>query len=207
MSRLFRQCLIPTMVGLGLGATIASPGLAQLFSPESQSDNVIMIGGSPEEWSYYSGYWQQLMDLTPQPFQDNPESLDGSVVSDPQAFDPQNDPAYLRALSKKLVIKNLRLINISNYFGRSQVAGTLTNTSQETLVIQGINFEVLGSNGKLLHTGTAVPQPNILQPGQKVTFSEALLTIPNKRRFRLRLLDPAVTFQLPLSTVKDVAVQ
>ena len=141
MSRLLRQGLIPTLIGLGLGGGMMAPSQAQFFSPESQSETVIMIGGSPEEWSYYSGYWQQLMDLNPQPVETVLDEEGGTEA----VLSPEARQAYLRSLSKKLVVKDLRLKNISNRFGRSQVTGTLTNNNQEAVVIQGINFEILES--------------------------------------------------------------
>jgi hypothetical protein len=200
MSRLLWQSLIPAMVGFGLGGSMFAPSQAQVFLPESQADTII-IGNSPEEWSYYSGYWQQLMDLRPKPVDPISEKVDSQ-----ESLNPQTDPAYLLALSKKVVVNNLRQEKISRRFGTSQIVGTLTNHNKEPVVIQGVNFEIRSSTGELLQTGTAVPQPKVLAPGQTVTFSQTLLSIPINRRFQLKLLDPAVALQ-PQTPLGEVAFQ
>ena len=182
-----------------LVGVLGFPKFSQAQSNELSQDNVIMIGGSPEEWSYYSNYWQQLVNLNPAP-----ETQDADFEAD--EFNPEMQQKAIAKLAKNVVVKNLRQDFIIKLNGSSQISGSVTNRNKEAVVVQGINFELRDSSGELLQTGSAVPTPNRLAPGQTATFSETLLTVPVDENLKLMLSKPGVIVQ-PVNDGQDIAVR
>ncbi len=184
MSQIFRPGIIPGTIALLLG--LSTPGFAQFYPAEAAQVNefqadVIIIGDSPDQWDYYNNYWQQLINGGG----GQPSTRNGLIETDPNF----NLGQSAQELAKNLVVRNLKLNFIIKLNGSSQLSGILTNKNKETVTVQGVNFEILDPKGNLIQTGSAVPQPNVIAPGQSVTFQENLLTVSPDANYRVKLAD------------------
>lgn len=197
MPSLFRTTQVVSFALLAGVLGFSRSSHAQSF--ELSQDNVIMIGGSPEEWSFYSNYWQQLVNANPALESDD---------SDVESFAPDSEmqEQALAKLAKNVVVKNLRQDFIIKLNGSSQISGQVTNRNKKAVVVQGINFELRDSSGELVQTGSAVPKPNRLAPGQTATFSETLLTVPVDQGLTLKLSKPGVVIS-PVNDGQDIAIR
>ena len=196
MPSLFRSraalslALITGVLGLSTSSQAQSVGT---------QDNVIMIGSSPDEWSFYSSYWQQLVNSAP------PAAIEDSEV-DADFSNPEQEQKAIAKLTKNVVVKNLRQDFIIKLNGSSQIAGRVTNRNKQAVVVQAINFELRDASGALIQTGSAVPTPNRLAPGQTATFTETLLTVPVDESLRLKLSKSGVVVQ-PVNADQGLAAR
>lgn len=178
-----RQLLIPVIMGSTL---VVFPTTVSLPVRAQSPGDIVVIGDSPAEWSLFQSYWNQLLQLNP-----SPATAPGP--GEP-TFDTAPDPqALAQELSKKLKVSGLRLEPIIQLSGSSLLMGTLTNGNKEPVTVVGINFEVLDAKGKLVQTGSAVPQPSTVPAGGSVTFQSELVTIPPDGGYKVKLVkDPFV---------------
>lgn len=175
----YRQMLAQVAIAPVLAAALA---LTATGSQAQSAGDVVVIGNSPAQWSALEAYWNQLLNLNAPP-------APAAVPTSPdQALGPAIDPQLLQQqLASRLRVSNLRLEPIIKLNGSSQLMGVLTNSNPTPVTVSGVNFEILDSNGNLIQTGSATPEPTTLVPGQSVTFKAELLTIPPDGGFRARL--------------------
>jgi hypothetical protein len=172
---------------LALGAAVFAAGLP--FASQAQSPgDVIQIGNSPSQWSQFSSYWNQLINLSGPTA---PAATQGSSDPTASATDPQ---VLEKNLIRNLQVSNPRLAPIIGLSGSSQLMGSITNRNKKPVTVSSINFEILGPDGKLVQTATAVPDPATIPPGATVTFQRQLLTVPAKGR-SVRLSNPPLSIQ------------
>jgi hypothetical protein len=133
-------------------------------------------------------HWNQLMGLSrPKPSAMPPAG--------PGAPAPAVD---VKALVANVRVSELRLEPIIGLSGSSMLTGTVTNGNRQPVTVTAVNFKVFDAQGKLLQTGTAVPSPATIGPGQSVTVQQQLPTVPADAGAKVQLYDPAVTIQAPL---------
>ena len=147
--------------------------------------DIVRIGESPAQWQHFNTQWQQLLDLSRGAAQDrrNPASVNSLHTA-------QQIP--LQQVVRNLRVRNLRLEYIIKLNGSSELMGDLTNNNPIPITVTAVNFEILDAKGNLIQTGSAKPEPSTIQPGQSVTFSKTLLTVPPDVGFRVRLARPAL---------------
>jgi hypothetical protein len=185
-----RHWIVRLLVGSVL---ISTTGVVALPGHTQSAGDVIQIGGSATEQAQFQEYWNQLMNLNKPP---ETESMDASDASSSSLSESDVDPQVLaKKLSKNLKVSNLRLVPIIKLNGSSEVQGTLTNGNQQSVTVSGVNFEVLDGSGKLVQTGSAVPSPSTLAPGQSVTIKAELKTVPATGNYTVRLTQPAFNIQ------------
>lgn len=170
-----------TQMGLGL-ALITTPNLVSPTALAQSAEDIIQIGGSSNEQQYYRSYWNELVELGSQAAQTQQPQQASRVENDPQA--------NLEKIIRNLDIRELVLEPIIRLNGSSQVFGILVNKNPVPVTVSGINFEVLDADGYLIQTGSVQPEPSTLAPGQVVTFTRVLLTVPPDAGYELKLLDP-----------------
>jgi hypothetical protein len=167
------------VLGTSLVAGIALPAWAQA------AGDIVVIGGSPNQWGRNQMHWNQLMGLTrPKPDANAKGDKPGTTA----AADPQ-------ALARNVQVSNVRLVPIIGLSGSSQIAGTVTNRNPKAVTITGISFQVFDAQGNLLQTGSVVPQPATVGAGQSVTFQQTLTTVPADAGATVRLGTQAVSVQ------------
>ncbi|MGB7416943.1 MAG: FxLYD domain-containing protein [Thermosynechococcaceae cyanobacterium] len=182
-----------------LQCTLALLSVSAAGSVLAQSTaDIVRIGGSPQEWRDSQSYWNRLIDLSNQAAQSRPARSVGRV-DDAQAELDKND--------KNLKIEELFLEPIIKHNGSSQVFGAITNRNKQSVTVTGINFEILDEDGYLIQTGSAQPEPNTLAPGQTVTFSRVLLTVPPDAGYQVKLSEPTfVILPEPLTPSERTAL-
>jgi hypothetical protein len=178
---LSRGRLVRGLVGAALVTGAAMPALAQT------AGDIVVIGNSPNAWGRNQSHWNQLMGLSrPKP----------SAVPPAGAGAPA--PAVdVKALAANVRVSELRLEPIIGLSGSSLVMGTVTNGNRQPVTVTAVNFKVFDAQGKLLQTGTAVPRPATIGPGQSVTIQQQLPTVPADSGAKVQLYDPAVTIEAP----------
>ncbi|PZD72472.1 hypothetical protein C1752_03580 [Acaryochloris thomasi RCC1774] len=165
----------------GFGITLIA--ISSLIAPAAQAqENIIQIGGSPDEQQYYRSYWNDLVELGSQASQERRPQETSRIEADPEAD--------LEKIVRNLDIRELVLEPIIRLNGSSQVFGILVNKNPDPVTVSAINFEVLDEDGNLLQTGSAQPEPSTLAPGQVVTFTKVLLTIPPDAGYEVTLSEP-----------------
>ena len=95
---------------------------------------------------------------------------------------------------RNLSVSNPRLAPIIGLSGSSQLMGSITNRNKKPVTVSSINFEIIGPDGKMVQTATAVPDPATIPPGATVTFQRQLLTVPAKGR-TVRLSNTPLSIQ------------
>lgn len=166
------------LLGASLLVGLALPVLAQA------AGDIVVVGGSPSQWGRNQTHWNQLMGLTrPRP---NPKGE--KPGASPAAADPE-------ALARNVQVTNVRLVPILKLSGSSQVAGMVTNRNTKPVTVTSVNFQVFDAQGNLMQTGSAVPQPATIGPGQSVTFQQTLTTVPSDSGATVRLSNPPVAVQ------------
>lgn len=151
--------------------------------PQPPAD-IVIIGDSPQRWQQFQTYWENLLQLN------RPQSLTQEPPPFPAPPPIPTSPGEPEILAN-LVVQDLLLQPIIKLNGSSQVIGVLTNLNPVPVRVASVNFAVVDALGKILRTGSARPEPSTLQPGQSVTFSQTLLTIPPDIGAQVRLLEPA----------------
>ena len=185
-----RRWLMRLLVGSVLTSTAV---VATLPGHTQSAGDVIQIGGSASEQARFESYWNQLLNLNGP---SEAESADPANASNADFSESNVDPQVLaKKLSKNLKVSNLRLVPIIRLNGSSEVQGTLSNRNKQSVTVSGVNFEVLDRGGNLVQTGSAVPSPSTLSPGQSVTFKAELLTVPAGGNYKIRLTNPAFNIQ------------
>jgi hypothetical protein len=164
--------VLSTMVGLPLASQAQSPG------------DVVRIGNSPNEWGQFESYWNQLINLSRPPAPvapaaDSPNSGTTATATDPKVLE--------QALIRNLRVSGLSLNPILRLNGSSQVKGSLTNRNSKAVTVTGVNLDVLDSNGALVQTTSAIPQPSTVPAGATVTFTQELLTVPSDGGYTVRI--------------------
>lgn len=153
--------------------------------------DIIVIGNSPRQWAQNQSYWNQLVGVF------------GRAIPAATAPDPTSDTTQATADPQVLIQQLLRNISVSapqlqpilKLPGSSQVSGSLTNRNNQPVTIGGVNFEVLDNTGKVIQTGSAIPEPATVGPGQTVTYQQTLLTVPSDVGASVRLANPSITIQ------------
>jgi hypothetical protein len=150
--------------------------------------DVVVIGTSPDQQAALQDYWNQLMGLrTPQGIAEpSPTPLEAIPTPNPQQLE--------QVLLRNVRVSLPELRPIIGLRGSSQVRGTVTNGNSQAITVTAINYEIVDNAGNLLETGSAVPQPSTVAPGQTVTFSEDLLATSVFGK-RVRLAQPPVVLQ------------
>jgi hypothetical protein len=171
---------------LVLGAVLLA-GSFPIASQAQSPGDVIQIGGSPSQWSQNESYWNQLINLNAPTAPANQASSDSNAT----ATDPQ---ALQQALVQNLQVSNVQLASIKQLSGSSQLTGSITNRNKKPVTVSSVNFQIIGPDGQLVQTSSAVPEPPTIQPGATVTFQRQLLNLPAKGR-TVRLSNPAVSIQ------------
>ncbi len=168
-------------VGLGL-ALITIPSLVAPRALAQSAEDIVQIGGTPNEQQYYRSYWNELVELGSQAAQTQESQQASRAEIDPEA--------NLEKIIRNLDIRELVLEPIIRLNGSSQVFGILVNKNPVPVTVSAINFEILDDDGYLIQTGSAQPEPSTLAPGQVVTFTRVLLTIPPDAEYDLKLSEP-----------------
>lgn len=178
---IFRIAFAPLGVAL-LGLT-GLPGLAQ------SAGDVVVIGNSPGQWSQNQYYWNQLLGVSA-------AAKSRSQATQPLSTDTAANPQSLeKELLSRIQVSGLQLQPIIKLNGSSLVIGTVTNNNNQSVTISGVNFLVLDATGKPIQTGSAVPQPATLQPGQSATFQMTLPTVPPDIGAKVTLSNPPIAIQ------------
>lgn len=174
-----RKCAI------AISSSLLLAPLSGAFAPSAfaqSSEDIIQIGDSPDEWQQYQIYWDQLRDLSDQAA----PNRQPSPVQQAEA-EPQID---LEELAENLEIRDIFLAPILKLNGSSQLSGLLTNKNKVPVTVTAVNFEILDDRDDLIQTGSAQPEPSTIAPGQTVTFTKVLLTIPADDDYQVRLTEP-----------------
>ncbi len=168
---------------LSLLAFSALPGQTQ------SAGDVVVIGNSPNQWSQNQFHWNQLLNLggAAKSKQPTPDKLGDQAKANPQAIEKQ--------LLSGIQVSGIQLQPIIKLPGSSQLIGTVTNGNSQPVTIAAVNFKIVDANGKLLQSGTAVPQPATVAPGQSVTFQTMLSTVPADSGAKAILTNPPVALQ------------
>lgn len=173
--------LLPAVLS---SAFLALPPLGIVAQAQTAGD-VVVIGNTPEQQAALQDYWNQLMGLSAPP----------APIPNEAAPTPAVDPQQLQqALLGRVRVGTPELRPIIGLSGSSQVRGTVTNGNDQPITVTAINYEIIDSSGSLIQTGSAVPQPATIAPGQTVTFTEDLLATSVFGK-RVRLAKPAVVLQ------------
>jgi hypothetical protein len=172
---------------LALGVALLTAGLPFMSRAQSPGD-VIQIGNSPSQWGQFESYWNQLINLSGPTA---PAATQDSGTSTSSATDPQ---VLEKDLMRNLQVSQSRLVPIIGLSGSSQLTGSITNRNKKPVTVSSINFEILGPDGGLAQTATAVPDPATIPAGATVTFQRQLLTVPAKGR-SVRLSKPPFSIQ------------
>lgn len=162
-------------------------GIFPAISRAQSPGDVIQIGNSPNQWSQYKSYWDQLINLNA-PTAPTPDASSDATQT---ATDPQ---VLQQTLVRNLQINNLRLVPINQLSGSSQLMGSITNRNSKPVTVSSINFQIIGPDGQLAQTSSATPDPATIPPGATVTFQRQLLNLPARGR-TVRLSNPAVSVQ------------
>ena len=165
------------LVGTAVMAAIvmeSAPSYSQL------QDDIILIGESADQKEYYKAYWKTLLNLGQAQSQDQ-------TARESAKFLQRDQESTLKDISRNLQVRNLRLAYIIKLNGSAQLTGVLTNNNPIPVTVSAVNFEILDRKGKLIQTGSAQPRPSTIAPGQSVTFSRTLLTIPTDFGYRVKL--------------------
>jgi hypothetical protein len=167
---------------LSLLALSALPGQTQ------SAGDVVVIGNSPGQWSQNQFHWNQLLELSgAKAKQPTPNPVGDQAAANPQAIEKQ--------LLSGIQVSGIQLKPIIQLPGSSQLMGTLTNGNSQPVTISAVNFKIVDANGKFLQSGTAVPQPSTVAPGQSVTFQTTLTTVPADSGAKAMLTNPPVALQ------------
>lgn len=186
----FSRPLISTggKICLGLGV-MAVPFLSLASVAQNAPGDIVVVGNSPAQWGMNQAMWNQLLNLTaPMPMAASP---DGSL-GEGQEEDPKEVEARLL---RNIRVGSPRLQPVIKLPGSSEVVGSVTNGNREPVTIRSVNFEVIGRDGAILQTGSAVPEPATVGPGQTVTYQQFLPTVPSDIGARVRLITPSVFLQ------------
>jgi hypothetical protein len=180
-------------------ALVSAAGLSVLPSQAQSAGDIVVVGGSPGQWSQNQAYWNQLLQLNrPQVAPPAPGvtpsagAAPAGTPADQAKVDPQ---ALEKQLLRNISVSGLKLEPIIRLNGSSQVSGSVTNNNRKPVTVSGVNYQVLDANGQVLQTGAAVPKPSTIGPGQTVTFQDTLLTVPADVGAQVRLSNPAVSLQ------------
>jgi hypothetical protein len=166
---------------LSLLALSALPGQTQ------SAGDVVVIGNSPGQWSQNQFHWNQLLELSGAKAKQPTDPVGDQAAVNPQAIEKQ--------LLSGIQISGIQLQPIIKLPGSSQLIGTLTNGNSQPVTIAAVNFKIVDVNGKFLQSGTAVPQPSTIAPGQSVTFQTMLSTVPADSGAKAMLTNPPVALQ------------
>lgn len=165
--------------------------LTQPSQAQKNPGDIIVIGNSPRQWAQNQSYWNQLVGVfgraIPAATASAPSSDTTQAAADPQAT--------LQKLLQNISVSAPQLQAILKLPGSSQVSGSLTNRNNQPVTIGGVNFEVLDNTGQVIQTGSAIPEPATVGPGQTVTYQQTLLTVPSDVGASVRLANPSVTIQ------------
>ena len=182
MHNYLRRRTSKLLVGIGF-ISISQLGLVlpSLGQYQGNEGDIVVIGDSPADWARYRSFWQQLLQLNPAPQEASPQSQGDFAANTP-------DPAELEAkIKKNLAVSDLQFKSILRLSGSSQVTGKIQNKNKEAVTVSSVSFEIVDSNGELVRTGAATPQPSTIGAGQSVTFSADLLGFPRKSSYQVRL--------------------
>jgi hypothetical protein len=176
---IFKVALAP----VALIALTAMPGLSQ------SAGDMVVIGNSPMQWSQNQFYWNQILGVSSAAkFKPTPtQPFSSQATINPQSIEKE--------LLSRIQISGLQLSPIIKLNGSSQVSGTVSNGNSRSVTIAAVNFVVLDASGKLLQTGSAVPLPATIGPGQASTFQTTLLTVPPDIGAKVMLGNPPITIQ------------
>ncbi|MBW4553051.1 MAG: FxLYD domain-containing protein [Aphanocapsa sp. GSE-SYN-MK-11-07L] len=174
---------------LALGSLCVSLVALNSLPGQAQSaGDVVVIGNSPGQWSQNQFYWNQLLGLSGAAQVKQPANpLGDQAAANPQTIEKQ--------LLSGIRISGIQLQPIIKLPGSSQLIGTLTNGNSQPVTISGVNFKVVDDKGNFIQSGTAVPQPATVGPGQTVTFQTMLSTVPADSGARVILMNPPVAIQ------------
>lgn len=151
--------------------------------------DIVVIGKSRRDWARYRNYWQQLL-------QENAPPPAATAPGDATSAAGTGNPDALKAeLVSNLKVSELSLQPILKLNGSSQLVGKLTNGNKTAVTVASIGFEIVDSKGQLVQSGSAVPQPSTLQPGQTVTFGAELLTVEPNPSHKVRLTSSPFVIQ------------
>jgi hypothetical protein len=169
---------------IGFGLMV---GLTVLFGTASTrvlgQEEVVILGDSPAQQQYFRTYWEQL------------RNIGGAAAPEQQLSQPPVRNSRLRSqlLQKNLRVRDLRLERIIKLNGSSELMGILTNRNRDPVTVLSVNYQIFDAFGELVQTGSATPEPSTIGPGQSVTFSRTLWTVPVDGEYKIQLAKPAFT--------------
>jgi hypothetical protein len=143
--------------------------------------DIVVVGKSRSDWARYRDYWQQLLQ------KNAPPAAATSGDASTSAAGNANPDALKAELVSNLKISEMSLQPILRLNGSSQLVGKLTNGNKTAVTVASIGFEIVDSKGTLIQSGSAVPEPSTLQPGQTVSFGADLLTVEPNPSYKVRL--------------------
>jgi hypothetical protein len=164
----------------GLGVVLFSAVQTRVLGQE----DVVILGNSPAQQDFFRSYWDLLRNSSRPAAPTQRQST--------QPIGGANRP-NLQALQRNLRVRDLRLARIIKLNGSSELQGVLTNRNSVPVTVVAINYRILDAFGNLIQTGSASPEPSTIAPGQSVTFSRTLLTIPVDDGYQVKLARPAFT--------------
>lgn len=170
---------------LGLSIALLSVTQARVLGQE----DVVILGNSPAEQDFFRSYWEQLRSIG-RPTRTTAPAQSQSA----QPIGGANRP-NLQALQRNLRVRDLRLARIIKLNGSSELQGVLTNRNSVPVTVLAVNYRILDAFGNLVQTGSASPEPSTIAPGQSVTFSRTLLTVPVDGGYQVKLARPAFTLE------------
>ncbi len=176
----------PLKSGLVL-ATLLTLGLILPSQAQKNPGDIIVVGNSPSQWAQNQQYWNQLLGIF--------GSAVPAAVSQVETTAPDNPQLLAQKILQNIQVSQPQLQPIIKLPGSSQVMGSVTNRNKEPVTISGVNFVVLDRSGNVIQTGSAVPEPATVGPGQTVTYQQTLLTVPFDIGATVRLGNPAVSVQ------------
>ncbi|MCH9056732.1 FxLYD domain-containing protein [Synechococcus sp. PCC 6716] len=180
--RAITMALVGAIAPLTLAASAA-------YAQRAAGD-IVIIGNSPYNWGRNQRYWNHLLNLS------GAMAPTAAVGGNPPSDTAEVDPQVLeQQLLRNIRVGQPRLQAVIKLPGSSEVTGTVTNNNRQPVTIQSINFEVIGSDGRLIQTGAAAPEPATIAPGQTVTYQQFLPTVPSDTGATVRLGRPAVVLQ------------
>lgn len=148
--------------------------------------DIVILGNSPEQQARFQSYWYELLKLNAPKTQPDEQSF-APTAPDPQLLEKE--------IMRNLSVTGLQLKPVIGLGGSSEVVGSLTSSNKKPVTVAGVNYEIIDAAGQVIQTGSAVPEPATIAPGQTVTFKDPLLTTSARGDKSIRLSNPAFVIQ------------
>lgn len=175
------------MIRVAIASILASTATAIPAPTKAQSaGDIVILGNSPEQQAQFQAYWNELLKLNVPKTQPDQQSL-APTAPNPQLLEKE--------IIRNLKVSGLQLKPVIGLGGSSEVVGSLTSSNKKPVTVSAVNYEIVDAAGTVLQTGSAVPEPATIAPGQTVTFKDQLLTTSARGDKSIRLSKPAFVVQ------------